>query len=618
MRRQIPFLAVISVLVGSPLEAKDSIDPEAGRARGIERLMAAASAAKGEFRSVAEADLLRARAALFHSVERLEERLAIDGANGQAWAKYLRLGRLRDLARTAEIDPEGLETAYRRFNAGHYGLNRVWFADVRDALLRYIQIARAEQTADLAETYAQYVETLGSHLRAYIEKPNAEQAVRIGEAIAWLENVGQAPALLEAVREELARPNLFAAASHRLVAGGIEESIDETEPVRDVILGTQLFGTGHSLGDVSVNFVPNDLHAVFDITYLGKTRTRNTGYNGPVVIFSRGTTGIGAVKRLWLNSSGLHDHPAGANATTQTQILRIEPQRGGRLVERIAWRRAMEQKHLAEAIASQRAAGRASGRMDTRTRTLLREANRGFEQRFRRPMTERRLFPSRLQFHSCEDAVRIEWLQAGPAQLAAPDAPPPAIENADLALRIHESVVNNAARNMLTGLSLSDSEFRMALVEVLGRLPERLEPVPGDEPWGITFDRARPIEVRFADGGFEVTVRGRRYISGDQPHPAMNVSARYNIVHEETGFRAVREGGIEAVPPGFTEDQRLGTRHQIIRTLLIRRFEPIFEEEFPLEALELAGRWEALGAVPVVQFESAGGWLTIAWKLPGD
>lgn len=228
------------------------------------------------------------------------------------------------------------------------------------------------------------------------------------------------------------------------------------------------------------------------------------------------------------------------------------------------------------------------------------------------------MFPGSLQLSSCEDTVRAEWLQAGPAQLAASDDPPPPAENADLTLRVHESMVNNAAHNTLTGLSLSDAELRMALMELLDQVPVQFEPIPGDDPWTIMFDRDRPVEVRFAGGGLQITIRGRRYRTGEQLHPAMNISASYKIVHDASGFRAVREGGLEVVPPGLAPGQRIGTRQQIIRTLIIRRFERIFEEEFPLEALELPGRWSRLGGLPVAQVESDGGWLTIAWQIPEE
>lgn len=607
---------LILVLVGTPLLARISATGAEAVTPDAERLVAAASAAGTQFRPLSEGDVLRARTRLAHVVNQLERRLADDGDNGRAWAGYLKLNELQAQFRLAQIDPDALEPSYRRFNAGHYGLNRSYFTDVREALLQTIQVVRATKTPDLDKAYGKYVSALTEYLGSYVKGPNAEQAVRIGEAIGWLEGLGQAPDLIAAVREELARPNLFVAMSERLVVAGIEEPVDETAPVRDIILGTDIYGTGRSVGNISASLAPNSNHAVFDITYLGVTKTRNTGYNGPVVIFSDGKTGIGARKRLWLNESGLHSHPARANATTHSDICDIQPKRGSRMVERIAWRKATEQKHLAETIASRHAAERAGRQVDDRANAMIKDVNHNFENRFRRPTMERNLFPSKLRFATAEDSLRVTWLQAAPAQLAAPTEPPPAAKGADLAVRIHESMINNATQTSLAGLTMNDDEFRMAVVELLGRLPEKLNPIPGEEPWGISFDRARPVEVRFADGGFHVTIRGRRYFKSGQPQPGMNVSASYKIVHDDSGFRAVRQGEVEVVPPGLGDDERVGTRYQIIRTLLIRRFAPIFEKEIRFENLALPGKWSSLGAMPMVQLESNDGWLTIAWKLP--
>ncbi len=611
-------LPLVWALISNPLLANDLGQQSGAATPDADHLLEVAATAREAFVPITEEDLLGARAQLRAAAEGLDKRLARDGATGQGWAKYLRLDELRDQIRQPEIDLDALEAAYRRFSAGHYGLNHVWFAEVRDALLRYIQVARAIQTPELDKAYVQYVDSLADYLRSHVEQPDAERAVQIGEAIGWLESIGQAPELIEAVREQLARPNFSITASGRLVGGGVERPVDETAPVREIILGTDIHGTGHSVGQVSLSLVPNENHAVFDITYLGTTRTRNTGYNGPVVILSRGKTDIGTRKRVWMNERGLHDHLARASAKTQSEILDIQARRRGGLVEQTARRRAREQQPQADAIASRRAAVRAERRMDAQVGPLLREANDEIERRFRRPWTDHNVFPAKLHFSTSEEAFRVVGLQAKPDQLAALGSPPPVIEGADLAVNVHESAFNNAAQTMLSGLTLHDADFRLVAERFLGQVPEQLEAMPGEEPWAIGFDRTLPVVVRFADGGLRVTLRGRRFFEGDQPHPAMNVTAAYRIVHDESGFRAVREGDLEAVPPGWEEGQRLGTRQQIVRTLLVRRFGPMFEEEFRLEALELPEQWEELGALPVAQFDAADGWLTIAWKLPEE
>ena len=65
---------------------------------------------------------------------------------------------------------------------------------------------------------------------------------------------------------------------------------------------------------------------------------------------------------------------------------------------------------------------------------------------------------------------------------------------------------------------------------------------------------------------------------------------------------------------GLGKDERVGTRYQIIRTLLIRRFDRIFEKEVRFEDIELPGKWGANGPLSLVQLRASDGWLTIAWK----
>ena len=580
----------------------------------MQPLLDAVTVARDRFRPVGEDDVRRALDQLSNATARLENRLALDGSNGQAWREFLKVDELNEQLRQNQPSLDALETIYRRFNSGAFGSNRRCFSDVREALLRTIQVTRATGTAELDKAYRKYIDALAVYLRTYVQNPNAEMAARIGEALDWLDSIGQAPDLLDTVRDQLARPNLFVTVSKRLVAAGIEEPVDETVPVRDVILGTDLYGTGHNVGEITLALVPNQDHAVFDLTYRGITSTRNTGYNGPVVIFSKGTTGIGATKRLWLNAAGLASHPARARATTHSNILDIQPQRGGRMVERIAWRKASEQKCLAESIASQHAATRAERQMDSRAGVVLDDVNSNFEDKFREPAAERNLFPSELQFRTDEDALHVLWRQASASQLAAPTEPPAANAEADLTVRIHESMANNAAQTALAGLTLNEDEFRMAAKELLDRVPEPLKPIPGEEPWGVSFDRTQPIEVQFADDGFRLTLHGRRYFQSDKAHPGMDVSASYKIVRDDSGFRAVRQGDVEVVPPGLGKDERVGTRYQIIRTLLIRRFDRIFEKEVRFEDIELPGKWGANGPLSLVQLRASDGWLTIAWK----
>ena len=81
-------------------------------------------------------------------------------------------------------------------------------------------------------------------------------------------------------------------------------------PIQDCILGTSIQGTTHTVGQATAKLAESDRFAVID-TYLMATAYSNTvGRNGPVCIYSNGTTRIGAVKRLWIDENGLFSLPA--------------------------------------------------------------------------------------------------------------------------------------------------------------------------------------------------------------------------------------------------------------------------------------------------------------------
>jgi hypothetical protein len=147
-------------------------------------------------------------------------------------------------------------------------------------------------------------------------------------------------------------------------------------------------------------------------------------------------------------------------------------------------------------------------------------------------------------------------------------------------------------------------------------LPERFAAQEGEEPWTIVFARQNPIRVSFADDGFSVTIRGRRYYKGENRHPGMDVTAVYKIVKGEQGFQAIRQGDLQIVPPGFVpgSGKRLSARQTVIRTLLQRRFGRIFDARILLEDMTLPGDWEKAGKMRPVHLACQGGWLVVAWN----
>ncbi len=581
----------------------------------VEELPAACLAAKANFRPLTPQDVQSAKVELIEAVGRLDKKLKADGKNGENWRKYLLLEKLQNQLKSDETPDIGvLDTIYRRYAADHEGLALVWFLDVKEAIGRYRFLAASVESTKLKAAYDRMLEGLAEQLESYRSEPTAEGAVAIGRAVGQLQDARQAPELVAAVLHHFARPNLFADVSAELIAAAMSEDVDETAPVEDVILGTRIRGTGHTTGSITAKLVPDELRGVIDITFLGVTKTDNVGTNGPVRIYSNGVTRLGVCKRIWIDAEGLSSFPAVAKAITDSEITDIH---GGRMAERIAWNRAGQQQYRAQQIASEHAQQRVNRRVDDETAELLDRANDAFVKKFRKPLVERNLFPKRFDFSTTTEWLKLVGLQAGRYQLAAPTEPvTELIEHHDLALRVHQSMINNLAADAVAGRTVRDETFQSVLVAMLGKLPEELKETEDQAPWAITFAARQPVSVAFADGGFTVTIRGRRYYRGDESYPGMNVTAVYKFSEADGGFKAIRQGELQIFPPGFVPGggKRLSAREVTIRTLLKRRFGKIFDEEFLIEQIELPERWSKVGKLRPVQLVGQHAWLTIAWR----
>jgi hypothetical protein len=294
---------------------------------------------------------------------------------------------------------------------------------------------------------------------------------------------------------------------------------------------------------------------------------------------------------------------------------------GSGLVQRVASRRVGEQKSQAERIAADHAADRLRARMDREINNQMAEAHANYRQKVLYPLTRRREMPD-IRMSTTAEELLVNVLAANRNQLGAPTAPPEVTAEGDLALQVHESMINNMAAALFGGVTLEEKDLQEKVIEWRGSLPEALESDQDRDPWSITFDRSQPVTVKFSDdGNVQITVRGQRYTSGDQDFRAMNVTADYKIsisepdANQVRGIKLVRQGDLTIVPPG--EPRRLSGREITLRTLLEKRFGKLFEPEIIYEGLVLPGRWRQAGILDTKQLDTSGGWLVAAFLESG-
>lgn len=561
------------------------------------------------------------QARLKASVDALDERLKRAGPNGEDWRRYLAWEELiEQLSRGEQADLDRLDAIYYKFDAGFEGLGLYWFSDVRRSLRDWLIVLRATDPRELEGNYRAVLEALAKELESLGESPSAEQTVRIGQLLGWLRDARQAPWLVEHVGRRFSRPNFEAHVSAEVVQSGLDRPVEDVAPVVDVILGTQIQGTGRTEGVIKSSLLPNPQAVEILLHFTGTTFSTTVGYHGPAQIYTTGQTTLQAEKKLWISSEGLQTAPSVAQAQTQTTIDGIGLVRGGRLVQRIAWKRTCQTKPQAEWLAARHGEQRLQCRLDEQVEDQIADANLRLAKRLRQPLEERRLWPAQVHLCSTDQAIEFVMLEARPEQLAAVAEPPPVPGEVDLVLRVHETMVNNSTASALSGMILTDEHFQQVGQEegLIGQLFKELPTEREGEPWALYFAHGQPVLVRFRDGKFTVTIHGRAFRRGGTSYPGMDITAEYRIEKGGQGHRAVREGALRIFPPDFEPGRQFSVQEQVLRDLLQRRFEKIFPPEMLPQPLLLPESWKSAGKMELCHWETRDGWLTLAWKRTGS
>ena len=274
-----------------------------------EKLAEAARDAAKNFQPVKEADLQQAHNDLSGAIERLDVRLTMAGASGDDWRQFLDWKKLQAELAKKNPDLDELNRILDQYSSGYTTLQKAPFQDVRRALEHYVDLARAEKDPKAKDDYQRNMEELAKHLEAYGKQPNTKDAYWIDGILQWLAEANLAGGLRDEVRKEFQHPNLFIQVAAATVAAAMDNVVDEVAPFSDNILGTNIQGTGHTTGTLSAHLVPDARFAIVDLTFLGYVQTNNVGVNGPAQVQSQGSTGVGAVKRLWADADGLSATP---------------------------------------------------------------------------------------------------------------------------------------------------------------------------------------------------------------------------------------------------------------------------------------------------------------------
>ncbi len=419
-------------------------------------------------------------------------------------------------------------------------------------------------------------------------------------------------------KRDLGQPNFFVQVSNRLIDARLQRPVDQTAPVKEVILGTRVTGTSHTTGRATAQFALDAKKAAIDIIFRGTAESETVGRHGPVTIGSDGKTLITARKRVLIDADGIKSLPATANAVTHTKTTGIEAKRP--IVERIAERRTDAERPRTDRMVAKNTEQTVDHNMDQEVDKQVAEANDAFQKRFRQPLEKQGLFPAELLFSTTKEAIRAQVLWAKGEQAGALSAPPEFDPAPDLGVQVHESFANNLAAAELAGKHLDEATVQAAAAKLLGSLPGQLGPDQSGEPWAITFAEEEPITIRLTDDSVQLTIRAQHLVHGKTAYPGVDLEAEYKFELGDGQFKAVRQGDVRILPPGYGgEDKRLPIHDVIICSILDYWFGDVLTKEVVRKGFTPRGKWSHIGTFQPIQVQAKDGWLVVGWKhVPGQ
>jgi hypothetical protein len=423
-------------------------------------------------------------------------------------------------------------------------------------------------------------------------------------------------------------PNLAIDVSAAAVNAAVARNVDRVDPVEETIQKTPFVGTGRTIGTVSAELVPNAENAVMDVVLRAFSVSKTIGDRPYVCMYTTNETPMEIRCRVVMDGRGIRAHAAPVHATTRITLEGMTSKSHPDCwTLRLAQRMYDQCLPAAEEETAYKTARKAAGQLGDETRQTLAAVSQAVGRAL--GTFERSGALEYLDKSTTAKALQMRLRVAGAGD--GPSGPvPPLPENVDVSLRVHESLVNEMARELLADRSFLLQETKKFYDETtLGLLRDgrnhgghglaKLEKLLADvgvPPTTITFATKDPLTVIFGDNDVTLEMHIASIRRPGEGFVGMRVRAGYRFEVSKEGLHVVRTGPIRFLPSDAPPPANVKLEPQPASVVLLR--EAMFAEIFK-ERLGFAAPAVPTGLVmPRLQASYTrvrDGWLTLAWKL---
>src|SRR5207248_9747146 len=227
--------------------------------------------------------------------------------------------------------------------------------------------------------------------------------------------------------------------------------------------------------------------------------------------------------------------------------------------------------------------------------------NKAYREDFLGGLDKNSIRPQEIHFATTSEILTVRARLEG----AAPGnwAPTPAVQgHPDIAVRVHQSLINNAAATLFADKTKNGGELERDVNELLKPLGKKVEIDPEDrESFTVTFAPGLPIETTFAGGKVKIQIRTRGFVAGERvvSDPFL-IESVYDFRRVGAGLELERKAEVDVAPPDVAAGVRdPSAREQTVSAVLRKRFNKLLPQKVTIDKVELGGEQNKIRLEPI-------------------
>ncbi len=585
------------------------------------------------------ARLESARRALNKAVENLSVYLR-PMANGSRWLTYVRAKQVSAaIVQTVSSQPSipvllGVQRKFKEMDGALDDTQRRFlsqspFASLERSLDTYLTLAQEKTKSTDRSTLRESLARLIGALEDYERDNSSAAAIMARKAYGQICDLAPdgGQRITDAMRTHYFNYNLKVVASEAFLSRMMAKVRTEEGPVRDYVLGADIYGEQTTKATVGIDLKPSDVGARFHVTLDGVTESDTQGVTEQATIYTSGYHSFLATKEVSFDGDKFKTHPATisvnpSNTTTgaRTKVSGIPI--FGSFFDSYAVSEARRRRGQSEAIAVDRVSRKVIPKFNKAVDEEFGDANVQLDERVNAPLRELNLYPSEKHFRTSETKLWISTRLMETDELSGDRPNTTLTSTKGIVIHLHESLLNNSLDRMeLAGRTVTEDELKRKLETLLTKTVGRDVKFQANEskdaddddsddkqPTTLVFPASDPIRIHIEDGSLSLIIRtGLKQEEGkdDIPTQKITVPLEFSVEGDDIVIKrgTVSVSPVERPKNRFVQIARAGVVRKKIQSALperkLDRF--ISVERDGLESVDVA----------IAQIKTLGGWVSV-------